>query len=337
MAGEGAAHRVVGRWPLIVGGLIWNGREIISVNTFLKHKIGQRPTASGQRKMQLHTINTGFFKLDGGAMFGVVPKSIWNKSNPADANNLCNWALRCLLIEDGNRLILVDTGIGDKQDAKFFSFYDMQGGVSLEESLQSKGFSREDITDVFLTHLHFDHCGGAIIRSENQLLPAFPNAKYWSNEPHWAWATEPNEREKASFLKENILPIRDSGCLSMVPVDDEEPGGRLAATPFARDFDIRFVNGHTRAMMLPQLVYKGRTIVFMADLLPSAGHIPIPYVMAYDMFPLTSLREKKVFLEEAFSGDYILFFEHDPVHECCTLQKTEKGIRAKDFFLLKDL
>jgi glyoxylase-like metal-dependent hydrolase (beta-lactamase superfamily II) len=287
--------------------------------------------------MQLHTIDTGFFKLDGGAMFGVVPKTIWNKSNPADANNLCTWALRCLLIEDGNRLILVDTGIGNKQDARFFSFYDLQGDANLEDSLKSKGYRKEDITDVFLTHLHFDHCGGAIMRSGEQLVPAFQNAKYWSNEKHWAWATEPNEREKASFLKENILPIRENGSLHMITGGDEINNGGLASVAFTDGFDIRFVNGHTRAMMLPQLVYKGRIIVFMADLIPSAGHLPIPYVMAYDMFPLTSLREKKIFLEEALAGDYILLFEHDPVHECCTLQKTEKGIRVKEFFALKDL
>ncbi len=287
--------------------------------------------------MQLHTIHTGFFKLDGGAMFGVVPKTIWNKSNPADANNLCSWAIRCLLIEDGNRLILVDTGIGTKQDEKFFSHYYLYGDQDLDDSLKACGFDREDITDVFLTHLHFDHCGGAIIRKGGQLVPGFPNATYWSNEEHWSWATEPNEREKASFLKENILPIRDNGRLQMIQVPAMEKDGELAVTRFDDGFRIRFVNGHTRAMMLPQLIYKGRTIVFMADLLPSAGHLPIPYVMAYDMFPLTSLMEKKAFLEEALAGDYVLFFEHDPFNECCTLQKTEKGIRVKDFFLLKDL
>ena len=288
--------------------------------------------------MVLHTIDTGYFKLDGGAMFGVVPKSILNKINPADANNLCTWALRCLLVEDGNRLILIDTGIGDKQDAKFFSHYYLHGDLSLEKSLKSKGFSREDITDVFLTHLHFDHCGGAILRHGNDLIPAFPKAVYWSNSEHWSWATEPNEREKASFLKENILPIKDSGHLKMISVGKESNTiTPLTNIPFSTGFDIRIVNGHTSAMMLPQLQYKGRTIVFMADLLPSAGHLPIPYVMAYDMFPLISLNEKKAFLEEALAGDYILFFEHDPVHECCTLQKTEKGIRVKDFFSLKDL
>ena len=287
--------------------------------------------------MQLHTINTGYFKLDGGAMFGVVPKTIWEKSNPSDANNLCTWALRCLLIEDGKRLILVDTGIGNKQDEKFFSHYYLHGDQSLDDSLKSKGFNKNDITDVFLTHLHFDHCGGAIIRHGDKLLPAFPNANYWSNSEHWSWATEPNEREKASFLKENILPIRESGRLQMIPVPEKDNGETLSDAGFTNGFRIRFVNGHTKAMMLPQLNYKGRTIVFMADLLPSAGHLPVPYIMAYDMFPLTSLIEKKAFLEEALAGEFILFFEHDPFYECCTLQKTEKGIRAKDFFLLKDL
>jgi glyoxylase-like metal-dependent hydrolase (beta-lactamase superfamily II) len=290
--------------------------------------------------MILHTIDTGFFKLDGGAMFGVVPKTIWNKLNPADANNLCTWALRCLLIEDGDRLILVDTGIGNKQDDKFFSHYYLHGDRNLDDSLQSKGFSRNDITDVFLTHLHFDHCGGAIIREAGRLLPAFPNAVYWSTPSHWAWATNPNEREKASFLKENILPIQESGRLQMIPVEGDDKVGnvsRLTEIPFAEGFSIRVVNGHTNSMMLPQVTYKSKTIVFMADLLPSAAHLPIPYVMAYDMFPLTSLKEKKVFLEEALSGDYMLFFEHDPIHECCSLQKTEKGIFAKEFFKLKDI
>jgi glyoxylase-like metal-dependent hydrolase (beta-lactamase superfamily II) len=298
--------------------------------------------------MKLHTIHTGFFKLDGGAMFGVVPKSIWNKLNPADANNLCTWSLRCLLIESGSRLILVDTGIGNKQDEKFFSYYDLHGDTSLDDSLKQSGFSKAEITDVFLTHLHFDHCGGAIVRKQDQLIPAFPNAKYWSNESHWDWAANPNDREKASFLKENIQPIRESGLLNMVSFGDsaatiqklstiEEPGEQLPLIHFSEGFQIRLVHGHTRAMMLPQVEFKGRTIVFVADLLPSASHLPLPYLMAYDMFPLISLKEKKVFLEEAVSGDYVLYFEHDPLYECCTVQKTEKGIRVKEFFTLKDL
>lgn len=286
--------------------------------------------------MRLYTINTGFFKLDGGAMFGVVPKSIWNKLNPADENNLCSWALRCLLIEDGNRLILVDNGNGDKQDAKFFSHYYLHGDDSLDKSLAKHGFHRDDITDVFLTHLHFDHCGGSIIRQGNKLVPAFKNAVYWSNKEHWDWAVHPNDREKASFLKENILPIQESGQLKFIETAAGEKG-RLGESSFAPNFSVRFVNGHTQAMMLPQLSYKNKTIVYMADLLPSQAHIPIPYIMAYDMFPLSTLQEKRSFLEEAIEGDYILFFEHDPVHECCNLQKTDKGIRAGGVFKLEEV
>ena len=286
--------------------------------------------------MKLYSINTGYFKLDGGAMFGVVPKSIWNKINPADENNLCSWALRCLLIEDGNRLILVDNGNGDKQDAKFFSHYYLHGDDTLDKSLAKYGFNRNDITDVFLTHLHFDHCGGSIIRKGDQLLPAFPNAVYWSNREHWDWAVYPNDREKASFLKENILPIQESGQLQMVEINGGIDG-KLGETVFTDNISIRFVSGHTQAMMLPQINYNGRTVVFMADLLPSAGHIPMPYVMAYDMFPLTTLHEKKSFLQEAVANDYLLFFEHDPVHECCSLQQTEKGIRAGNYFRLDEI
>lgn len=286
--------------------------------------------------MKLYTIPTGYFKLDGGAMFGVVPKSIWNKINPADDNNLCSWALRCLLIEDGNRLILVDNGNGDKQDAKFFSHYHLHGDDTLDKSLARHGFSRNDITDVFLTHLHFDHCGGSIVREGDKLVPGFPNAVYWSNREHWDWAVNPNDREKASFLKENILPIAESGRLQFVDMAGPAEG-RLGETGFAPGISVRFVSGHTEAMMLPQVTYKGKTLVFMADLLPSAGHIPIPYVMAYDMFPLTTLQEKKSFLREALAGDYILFFEHDPVHECCNLVQTEKGIRPGSFFRLDEI
>ena len=236
--------------------------------------------------MKLYSINTGYFKLDGGAMFGVVPKSMWHKINPADENNLCSWALRCLLIEDGNRLILVDNGNGDKQDAKFFSHYYLHGDDTLDKSLAAHGFHRDDITDVFLTHLHFDHCGGSIIRQGDRLIPAFKNAVYWSNKDHWQWATQPNEREKASFLKENILPIQESGQLKFITVPtDAEQGGLVN---FSTNIQVRFVFGHTDAMMLPQIQYKGKTLVFMADLLPSVGHIPLPYVMSYDMFPLTT-------------------------------------------------
>jgi len=279
--------------------------------------------------MKLYTIDTGFFKLDGGAMYGVVPKSIWQKLNPADENNMCTWAMRCLLIEDGNKLVLVDNGIGNKQDEKFFRHYYLHGDATLDNSLAKHGFHRDDITDVFLTHLHFDHCGGSIIREGDKLVPAFKNATYWSNPQHWQWATQPNDREKASFLKENILPIQESGQLKFI-----EQRENIAFCP---DFQVRFVHGHTDAMMLPQLRYKDRTILYMADLLPSTGHIPIPYVMAYDMFPLTTLGEKKRFFQEAAENNYVLFLEHDPLVECCTLQVTEKGIRAGDLFKLSEI
>ena len=279
--------------------------------------------------MNLHTIETGLFKLDGGAMFGVVPKTIWQKSNPADANNMCTWAMRCLLIEDGDRLILIDTGIGDKQDEKFLSHYYLHGDDTLEKSLAAKGFNSNDITDVFLTHLHFDHCGGAIIREDDKLFPAFKNATYWSNEKHWEWAVQPNAREKASFLKDNILPIQESGQLKFI--DGTE------GIEFIPGFNVRYAFGHTDAMMLPQIQYKGKTIIYAADLLPSTGHIPLPYVMAYDMFPLQTLKEKKAFLEEAAAKNYILYLEHDSVNECCTVEMTEKGVKLKETLLLTDL
>ncbi|MFI5132456.1 MAG: MBL fold metallo-hydrolase [Chitinophagales bacterium] len=293
--------------------------------------------------MNLYSINTGYFKLDGGAMFGVVPKSIWNKINPADANNMCSWALRCLLIEDGNRLILVDNGMGDKQDAKFFSYYYLHGDDTLDKSLAKYGFTRSDITDVFLTHLHFDHCGGSIAREGDKLVPAFKNAIYWSNEQHWEWAVNPNDREKASFLKENILPIKESGQLKIIPhplTHEKNPSSYPPGTltsQFNENVSARWVDGHTKSMMLPQVKYKNKVVVFMADLLPSAGHIPIPYIMAYDMFPLTSLSEKRNFLNDAIKNDFILFFEHDPVNECCNLQQTERGIRPKEFFKLSEI
>lgn len=280
--------------------------------------------------MKLYTIDTGFFKLDGGAMFGVVPKSIWNKLNPADENNMCTWAMRCLLIDTGDRRILVDTGIGNKQDAKFFSHYYLHGTDALESSLARHGFTKDDITDVFLTHLHFDHCGGAIVKEGDQLTPAFKNAIYWSNDQHWQWATEPNDREKASFLKENILPIKQSGKLKFIGVED-------GISIFDSDITLKFAFGHTHAMMLPTIKYKGKTIVYMADLFPSAAHLPLPYIMSYDMFPLKTLSEKKNFLAEALEKNYILFLEHDPDIECCTLNTTEKGIRVKETFKLSDI
>ena len=289
--------------------------------------------------MQLYSIETENFKLDGGAMFGVVPKSIWNKLNPADENNLCSWAMRCLLIEDGNRLILIDTGIGNKQDAKFMGHYYLHGENTLDKSLAKHGFSKDDITDVFLTHLHFDHCGGSIERDGDSLVPAFKSATYWSNEAHWKWATQPNDREKASFLKDNILPIQESGQLKFIetPTKTLQQTGKLSTASFTDTISVRFVHGHTDAMMLPQIHYKGKTLVYMADLLPSTAHIPLPYVMAYDMFPLTTLHEKKSFLTEAAENNYVLLFEHDVINECCTLQQTEKGIRAGEILKICDL
>lgn len=277
--------------------------------------------------MRLYTVNAGYFKLDGGAMHGVVPKSMWNKVNPADDDNMCSWAMRCLLIEHGLRKILIDTGMGTKQDAKFFSFYHPHGEDSIEKGLAKHGFTVDDITDVFLTHLHFDHCGGAIKREGDKLVPAFKNATYWSNKTHWASALEPNEREKASFLKENILPLQETGQLKFVEVEDN--------TEWMPDIRIRFVNGHTDAMMLPQIRCNDRTILYCADLLPSVAHLSLPWVMGYDMRPLDTLTEKKRLLNEAAAGDWLLFFEHDPVNECASLQQTERGVRAKDVMTLE--
>lgn len=277
--------------------------------------------------MKLHVINTGFFKLDGGAMFGVVPKTIWQKTNPADENNLCTWAMRCLLIEDGDRLILIDNGIGDKQDAKFFSHYYLHGDDTLIGSLNRAGFSPDDITDVFLTHLHFDHCGGGVRVENGKYVLTFKNATYWSNADHWKWATQPNAREKASFLRENIIPMQESGHLRFVEGEK---------SPFSA-FDILFASGHTDKMMIPVIRYKDKVICYMADLLPSIGHIPLPYVMAYDTRPLITLEEKAAFLEEAAHKEYILFFEHDPINECCTVKHTEKGVRLDRTFPLADV
>lgn len=282
--------------------------------------------------MKLHVLNTGFFKLDGGAMFGVVPKVLWQRTNPADENNLCSWAMRSLLIEDGNKLILVDAGIGDKQSEKFFLHYYLHGNDSLLGNLKQLGFSPNDITDVFLTHLHFDHCGGAIQRiGENQYAPVFQNATFWSNENHWRWATEPNPREKASFLSENILPLQESGQLRFLDrIDHLSPG-------LTEYMEVLFVDGHTESQMIPHIRYKGKTVVFMADLLPSVGHIPLPYVMGYDTRPLITLNEKAEFLKRAADEEYVLFLEHDGSNECCTLQNTEHGVRLKETFKLTDL
>ena len=280
--------------------------------------------------MHLYTIDTGFFKLDGGAMFGVVPKSIWQKLNPADENNMCNWAMRCLLIEDGNRLILIDNGIGNKQSDKFFGFYYLNGDATLDLSLAKLGFHRDDITDVVLSHLHFDHCGGSVIWNSDRTKyqTAFKNAKYWSNKEHWQHALDSNPREKASFLTENIMPIQESGQLFFV-----ENGNEVA------DFmTLPKVYGHTEAMMLPHINYKGQTIVFCADLIPSLGHLPVNYVMAYDIKPLESMRDRQSFLEQAIKNDFILFFEHDPINECCSVTKNERGqFVPEKIFKLADL
>ena len=285
--------------------------------------------------MKIHVLNTGYFKLDGGAMFGVVPKSLWQKTNPADSNNMCTWALRSMLIEDGDRLILIDTGIGNKQSEKFFSYYYLHGDDDLDKNLNKLGFQRADITDVFLTHLHFDHCGGAIAwnAQKNIYEPAFPNAKFWSNKAHWEWAINPNNREKASFLKENIHPIKESGQLEFISKNASQ-----FDLPFS---EILFVDGHTDSMMIPAFdtiqASSGKTIVFMADLLPSIGHIPLPYVMGYDTRPLLTLSEKAKFLNRAADENFVLFFEHDSVNECCTLQHTDKGVRLQDAFSFDQL
>lgn len=279
--------------------------------------------------MKLYSINAGYFKLDGGAMHGVVPKSMWQKVNPADDNNMCSWAMRCLLIDTGDRKILIDNGMGDKQDAKFFGHYFPHGEDSVASSLAKHGFTHADITDVFLTHLHFDHCGGSIVRDGDKLVPAFPNATYWSNKAHWNSATAPNEREKASFLKENILPIQDSGKLQWVEVADGEewlPGIR-----------IRYVQGHTDSMMLPQIDYNGQTIFFCADLIPSTAHISMPWVMAYDMRPLDTLNEKRAILKEAIDNNWILFFEHDARTEACTLINDNGRVKMAEAIILASL
>lgn len=283
--------------------------------------------------MKIYPLNTGNFKLDGGAMFGVVPKTMWSKTNPADQNNMCDWSMRSMLIEDGDRLILIDAGIGDKQSEKFFSHYYLFGDDSLQGNLKALGFSLDDITDVFLTHLHFDHCGGAIRWNKDRtgFEPVFKNAIYWSTENHWQWATVPNTREKASFLSENILPIQESGQLKFV-----ERTGDFTKNVFP-NFDVLFVDGHTESMMIPHIQYQGKTLVFMADLLPSVGHIPLPYVMGYDTRPLLTLSEKEKFLHTATTENFILFLEHDSMNECCSLQMTDKGVRLDQRYRFSDL
>lgn len=284
--------------------------------------------------MQLYPIETGNFKLDGGAMFGVVPKSLWNKTNPADANNMIDIAARCLLIEDGNRLILIDTGMGNKQSNKFFGYYYLWGNHSIDASLKHHGFHRDDITDVFMTHLHFDHCGGSVQWNKDKTgyEPAFKNANFWSNKDHWQWATQPNKREKASFLKENILPMEESGQLKFMMLPE---GDVLKNTELG--FDIFFADGHTDKQMIPLIHYKDKTIAFMADLLPTVGHLPIPFVMGYDTRPLLTLDEKEKFLYMAADHNYYLFLEHDAHHQIITVEHTDKGVRLKDTFTTNDI
>lgn len=284
--------------------------------------------------MNLYPINAGNFKLDGGAMFGVVPKSIWQRTNPADSNNMIDLTSRCLLIEDGNRLTLIDNGMGNKQSDKFFGYYFPWGDFTLDSSLKKQGFHRDDITDVFLTHLHFDHCGGSIQWNKDKTgyEPAFKNAAFWSNKNHWKWATEPNRREKASFFKENILPMEESGQLKFtsLPNNDMVKNSELG-------FDIFFADGHTEKQMIPMIHYKGKTICFMADLLPTVGHLPLPFVMGYDTRPLLTLSEKEKFLNMAADNNYYLFLEHDAHNEIITVTKTDKGVRLKDTFSTQDI
>ena len=284
--------------------------------------------------MRIHPIETGNFKLDGGAMFGVVPKVLWQKTNPSDQNNLIDMALRCMIIEDGERLVLIDTGTGNKQSDKFFSYYFPFGNHSLDQSLKNLGFHRNDITDVFLTHLHFDHCGGSIQWNKNKTgyEPAFKNAKFWSNRNHWTWATKPNARERASFLKENINPIEESGQLNFI-----SPNSKNFISNSELGFDILFADGHTEKQMIPHIQYQGKTLVFMADLLPTVGHIPLPYVMGYDTRPLLTLDEKAKFLDRAADNNYYLFLEHDATNEICTVKRTERGVRLDETFKFNDI
>jgi len=266
-------------------------------------------------------------------MFGVVPKSLWSRSCPADENNMCSWAMRCLLIEDGDRLILVDTGMGNKQSEKFFGFYYLFGDNTLKGSIEKAGFSVDDVTDVFITHLHFDHCGGAIEKdtATGTLKPAFPNARYWSNEDHWEWAINPNPREKASFLKENILPIQESGQLNFVKSD----GSSWAKDVFP-NIDVYFANGHTERQMIPIIKYKGQTLIYAADLLPSTHHVSMPYVMGYDVRPLSTLKEKAEIYDFALEKEAVFIFEHDLNKEAGLIHQTEKGVRLKEAGDLKN-
>lgn len=284
--------------------------------------------------MKIYPIESGNFKLDGGAMFGVVPKTIWDKTNPADSQNRIEMVARCLLVEDGNQLTLIDTGMGDKQSEKFFGYYHLWGDHNLDKSLKQAGFHRDEITDVFMTHLHFDHCGGSVQWNKNRTgyEPAFKNARFWSNQNHWQWAVYPNPREKASFLKENILPLEESGQLHWVSVP---PKNRTDQSELG--FGIWFVDGHTEKQMLPFFQIENKTFVYVADLLPTAGHLPLPYIMGYDTRPLITLDEKAKFLNEAADNHYYLILEHDPYHEIITVQHTERGVRLKESFTFNQL
>jgi len=284
--------------------------------------------------MKIYTLSHGDFKLDGGAMFGVVPKVLWQRTNPADENNLIEMTMRSLLIEDGNRLILIDTGMGDKQSEKFFSHYKPTKQNLFDESLKAYGFHRDDITDIFMTHLHFDHCGGSIVKNPKGFYePAFKNARFWSNKNHWQWATQPNPREKASFLKENILPIRESGQLNFVPLPENQ---RILHSK-ELNFDIIFIDGHTEKQMLPMIEYQGKKLVFMADFLPTVGHIPLAYVMGYDTRPLLTLDERMEIFSRAADENWYLVLEHDPYHEICTLKHTEKGVRLNKIYKFEEI
>lgn len=288
-----------------------------------------RPITQSLTIMQLHVIDAGHFKLDGGAMFGVVPKTIWNRIIPADENNLCSWDMRCLLVEEGNRLMLIDTGMGDKQDPKWQSYYYRHGEGDLVKSIEKAGFGAHEITDVIFSHLHFDHCGGGVKwnsdRSGYELT--FPKAHYWTHSEHWQTANFPNAREKATFFKENILPIQEAGQLYF---------SDKTQNPFGANVQPLYVDGHTEKMTMLKIAYKGQTVVFMADTIPSHAHLPVPYVMGYDVRPLETMKEKEALLKEALDNNYILFFDHDPLHDCCTVEMTEKGIRVKNKGLLSD-
>ena len=285
--------------------------------------------------MNLYPIEAGNFKLDGGAMFGVVPKVIWHKTNPADNNNLIDIAARCLLIEDGNRLILIDTGMGDKQSEKFFGYYNLWGNHSIDNSLAKYGFSRDDITDVFMSHLHFDHCGGSIQWNKDRTgyEPAFKNAKFWTNENHWNWAVNPNVREKASFLKENLIPMQESGHLTFV--DRPTISNYTEDSPLG--FGILYIDGHTEKQMIPHINYEGKTICFMADLMPTLGHLKVPYITGYDTRPLLSMDEKAAFLKHAAQEEFYLFLEHDAHNEIVTVKETERGVALKEKFTCNEL